>query len=164
MFASIFLIELILRIYSLGWWNFFNMQSWRWNAFDFLMVTFQVTEDLFSLILVSMHDKARWTDHFHLSAFRVLRVFRAVRIFRLIRIFNMRVELRMLLISIGNSIRSLLWTVIMLLCLTYMVGVYLTQLVTDHKLKGQGRQQTEEPAADLLDELYGTLDRSMLTL
>merc|ERR1719350_2319482 len=57
--------------------------------------------------------------------------------------------------------RSLGWTVVLLVGVMYVVGVYLTQLVADHYLyRGlEGHEQQPE-----LSGYYGNVPRSLLTL
>lgn len=85
---------------------------------------------------------------------------RLLRIMRLARILNLITELRVLVVSIYASIRSLTWVILLLLMMAYVMAVYLTQLVTDLKVQKEG--EFEEEREILL--FFGTLDRSMLSL
>jgi Ca2+-binding EF-hand superfamily protein len=163
-FASIFALEIGTRICLHGC-SFLTKPGWHWNLFDLIVVIMQVGEDAFSLWMELSHSQSesRRPTTLEMKLFPILSFMRSARIFRLARIFHLIAELRMLLASIANSFRSLLWTVVMLLALTYMVAVYITQFVLDHRLR-LTRDDSEEDSAQLLVELYGTLPRSMLTL
>lgn len=68
----------------------------------------------------------------------------------------------MLVTSIGNSMKSLLWTVVLLVLILYMMSLYFCSLVSDHRIT-----HTEEEAMgrfDQLDRYFGALDVSMLSL
>jgi len=64
----------------------------------------------------------------------------------------------MLVASIAESVRTLSWTLVLLLLTTYILGIYLTQLVTDHRAHVYG------PIDDDLLRYYGSLDKAMITL
>merc|ERR1740129_1650555 len=89
---------------------------------------------------------------------RIVRVFRLFRVFRMVRLLSMFSELRMFIICVGNSMRSLLWTVIMIFLIVYVCGVGITEVVTDVKIRA--KMQHDHP----LLALYGSLGISMLPL
>jgi len=91
-----------------------------------------------------------------------LRLLRLCRILRFIRILHFVNELRSLVISIVDSLTSLIWLLLLMFMMTYIMGVVLTHVVTDHKLS-QGREEIEKHQ-EILEEYYGSLDRSMMKL
>jgi hypothetical protein len=64
-------------------------------------------------------------------------------------------ELRTIVSSILGSLKSLGWTIVLLLLLVYVVGIYFTQLVSD---SDRAREDT------VLQKYYGSLARSWLSL
>jgi len=80
---------------------------------------------------------------------------------RVARFIEIIPELRTLIVSITDSLTSLLWTLVLIMLMTYAYGVVLTQIVTDHKIQ-LGRERMEEQ--EILLHHYGTLEKSMLTL
>jgi len=103
-------------------------QSVLWNYFDLLVVAAQLVQEAIEFFRPSSEGN----DADNLRILRVLRVLRIVRIFRLVRVLHLIGELRTIVSSIMGSFRSLFWTVILLLLLMYIVGVWFLQSVTDH--------------------------------
>merc|ERR1719502_2503498 len=89
------------------------------------------------------------------SFMRILRMFRLVRIMRMIRILRLISELRTIVASIMGSMRSLLWTVVLIFMLVYVFAVYLTQLVLDYRVDNIDNEQVEHDIA--LTYLFGSL-------
>lgn len=160
-FCIIFLAEVCMRFCVSGV-SFFYEPGWKWNVFDLLVVAMQVFDE--ALGAMTHIEKAKQLKSFagrQLSTMRILRLFRLIRLLRLTRMLYLLGGLRMLVVSITDSLRSLAWTLFLLFGLTFVFAVFLTQLVTDHKVRG-----TEEEREEMEELLYffGSLDRSMLCL
>jgi len=80
---------------------------------------------------------------------------RVVRLARLLRLIS---ELRVLVRSISNSVKSLGWTVVLLSLLIYAVSLFLTELVADHVIGLTG------PGPEALRSHWGSMPRSALSL
>mmetsp|Transcript_13743 Transcript_13743/g.21910 ORF Transcript_13743/g.21910 Transcript_13743/m.21910 type:complete len:304 (+) Transcript_13743:1-912(+) len=106
---------------------------------------------------LSKSQLSEYTDD--TGTLRVLRIFRILRILRLLRIVHLNGELQAIIVAITMGMRSFYWTVALTLLLTYVVGVFLTQCVTDHQVT-----QTPESLNHDLEEYYGTLGSTMLAL
>jgi len=83
---------------------------------------------------------------------------------RLVRVLRLIGELRTMVVCILNSLRSLVWTVALLLLLMYVIAVYLTQVVSEYRREqfvsgGAGGRLEED-----LDLYFGSLLSSILTL
>merc|ERR1712060_721730 len=89
------------------------------------------------------------------------RVFRLVRILRLLRVLRSVVELRTLTMSLAGSFRLFFWAIVMLFLVIFVMSVYLTDSVTDHRrlLAASGLDSFIE-----LDRYYGSLSLTVLTL
>lgn len=159
LFCMYFLIEILLRIVAYGAYFFC---SW-WNMFDLITVVLQLGEEVTSHLsenaLLHLHGTLAQG---HVGVVRVMRIFRLIRVMRFIRILSAFSALRMLVVSIIDSLRSLVWTLVLIFLAMFITSVYFTQIVTDHKLKHMGDRQLDED--DNLLIFYGTLDRTMLTL
>lgn len=147
-FCTIFTAEIIIRLTAHGSY-FFKVSDWRWNLFDCFVVGFQLIEEFMSGLTIGVP--------MNLSVLRVMRALRLVRIIRLIRILRLIGELRTIITSLAGSMKSLLWTVLVLFLLIYIVAVYFTTMVLDHRL-------TDETADPSLEVYYGSLGRSILSL
>jgi len=153
-FCVFFTGELAIRILVEGFTFFSGRDRW-WNWFDFVVVALQ----LFEVISDLLHMDQNENDV--VAGLSNLRVIRVVRVVRLGRVFHLVPSLRRLLVSITETIGHIWWPMILILLVTYLYGVVFTQIVTDHK-KGITEEKLEEQ--EKLQEFYGSLDRSMLSL
>eukprot|EP00927_Polykrikos_kofoidii_P047902 TRINITY_DN4218_c2_g2_i1.p1 TRINITY_DN4218_c2_g2~~TRINITY_DN4218_c2_g2_i1.p1 ORF type:complete len:536 (-),score=80.08 TRINITY_DN4218_c2_g2_i1:22-1629(-) len=155
--AIIFVVELLLRAACYG--ETFKQYVIR-NIFDVLViVTVAVSA------LMDLHDFIAGTPSVlstrGVGALRIMRLLRIIRILRLPRLLHAIGELRVLVASLLDSLRPLVWTVILIVLVTYMFAVYLTQLVTDHKVNNRYLVKTEQKQ---LEDFFGNLPRTSLTL
>lgn len=151
-FCACFTLELIMRLVVSGLVDFFTMSGWAWNWFDCLVVTTQLGEYL----LEACMDTGGGTA----GLMNILRILRLVRILRLARVLNLIEDLRAITSSISGSLRSLFWTLVLLMMVMYSCGVCITQIVADH-LAGGAKDQGHETD---LKYYYGTLSRTVLSL
>lgn len=80
----------------------------------------------------------------------------------MIRILRLIQELRTIVTSIMGSLKSLLWTVVLLFMLIYVFAVLLTQQVLDHRVSIISDE--EHPFDEKLASSFGSLGVSILTL
>merc|ERR1719189_1908102 len=69
-------------------------------------------------------------------------------------------ELRSMVCSIASSLLSLCWTIVLLMLMMYVLGVYITQVIVD---KGQEEPDIFRQSEELF-KYYGTLPRTVLSL
>lgn len=153
-FAVVFSIELVLRISAFGQ-DFFCGEGCFLNIFDLVIIVAQVFEELFVFCQEFLYP---WGGG---NELRFLRFFRFLRILRLTRVLASIGDLRTLMVSIGSSMKSLVWVIILLGMLTFAVGVLVTQIVTAHMVQ-YGEDIPEE--METLRKYYGSVGRSMLSL
>eukprot|EP00927_Polykrikos_kofoidii_P058338 TRINITY_DN5279_c0_g2_i1.p1 TRINITY_DN5279_c0_g2~~TRINITY_DN5279_c0_g2_i1.p1 ORF type:complete len:634 (+),score=104.71 TRINITY_DN5279_c0_g2_i1:84-1985(+) len=158
-FAVAFLSELLLRLYALRCAFFWRppMSNLAWNYFDFIVVAAQIFEE--SIVYAA---SSSGVDMKSFRLLRVLRVLRLVRILRVIRVLRLISELRTIVSSILGSFKSLAWTMVLLLLMIYIVGVYFTQSVTNHLVEQEGQILSND--AERLEYYFGTLARTLLSL
>lgn len=118
-FCTIFTAELAVRLYVFRL-SFFISRNWKFNIFDLSLVTMQLVEE--TLEVFSAGDAFGWVS--------ILRVLRIARVLRLVRVVHLFRELRTMIGSIFNSVKSLFWTVLLLFLMIYVVAVCITQIVT----------------------------------
>mmetsp|Transcript_53609 Transcript_53609/g.155834 ORF Transcript_53609/g.155834 Transcript_53609/m.155834 type:complete len:655 (+) Transcript_53609:3-1967(+) len=150
-FCVVFVAELGLRLFAYRW-NFLFSAARCWNLLDALLVGLQLLEFGITATLGRADNAGGFT------ALRILRILRVIKIVRLVRVLRLIGELRTIVICITSSLRSLSWTVALLLLMIYITAVYLTQTVSDYRAMKAGEG---DPA---LDMYYGSLFRSVLTL
>lgn len=143
LFCVLFTVELLLRLYV---WRgaFFKGQDLKWNLFDLFLVTTQLTEEIITVVvdlaIVGQSESEGGDDDgasnatSNFSVLRVLRILRLIRVLRLMRVLRLIGELRTLVMSVLFSLKALVWAVLLLLVLIYVLGVYITQLVLDHRI------------------------------
>ncbi|CAK0897051.1 unnamed protein product, partial [Prorocentrum cordatum] len=128
-FLAFFLTDL-LRRYCQDRKDFFRGGMWRWNVFEAALVTVQFLDVMvqFSLGTSKEREQTRSTGRMVISLMRFLRL---ARVLRVLRLFQFLQELNKLIWLIYASLRAFIWTVVLLVTMTYMFGVFLTQLVVD---------------------------------
>jgi len=157
LFCICFTGEMAVRLY-VHRWSFFTSLDWRWNVLDFSIVILQIIEEIMNEIANATNDQNSTSSSF--VFLRVLRGLRLVRIVRIVRVMHLLKELRSMISSVVGTLRSLLWTVVLLLLIMYMGAVYLSQLILDH---GLSHPEDVEPGTQLYEH-YGSLSKSTLTL
>jgi len=143
-FCAVFTTELMLRIYVYGS-MYFRRADRMWNVFDATLVLLQLGEQILGFFANVGVNKLM----------RILQILRLVRIVRMVRMLHLISELRALMASLAGSLRSLCWTVLLLMLIMYGTGVCLTQVVSD---------QRAARGVEFQDELIGSLGVTMLTL
>jgi len=164
-FCVSFTVELLLRVivYQQA---FFDIRDIKWNLFDSVLVITQLCEESLKIAAFKRLDftgeDANSSGNMgdKLSILRVLRILRLIRIMRVMRILRLIGDLRTLVMSILGSLKSLVWAVVLLFVMMYVIGVYLTQLVLDHRL----RLEDPEDAHQSLVTFYGSVGDSVFVL
>jgi hypothetical protein len=125
----------------------------------------QLFEEIIVLIarLVHKGDDNNSSGAGNMSFLRVLRILRLVRLVRLARVLRFVRQLRTLVCSIAVSLQSLGWTVMLIMLMIYVVGIYYTQMVSTHKRSLSSEDRLRETFQSL-DFYFGSLGRSVLTL
>lgn len=123
-FCSIFVVELLLRIGAFQR-RFFSTEGWQWNIFDSIVVFFSVADEATKLVLSDSEVQEIF------DSFGFLRLLRLGRIVRLVRMVRLIPALKSMVYLILASLKSFLWTVVLLVILMYCVAVYFTELAYD---------------------------------
>merc|ERR1712107_4888 len=149
-YTALFTIEIILRLIAFP--NFFCSEERLWNAMDFVIALSSIADVMLEYMpaLMTLSGEA---DTRNLSFMRMVRIVRAVRVLRVIRIMRFFRSLRLLLVAVWNTLRSLCWTTLLLVMIQYMFGVIFTQV-----------SNTEGTGTSEAREYYGTVLRSIYTL
>jgi len=93
------------------------------------------------------------------SALGCLRCLRVIRVLRLLRSVSSMPTARTVIVAVTASMSKLASAMFLLAMLVFCIGLPLTQIVTNHKIS-----TPEEEVDEALLELFGSLDRSMLSL
>eukprot|EP00930_Biecheleria_cincta_P047071 TRINITY_DN32564_c0_g1_i1.p1 TRINITY_DN32564_c0_g1~~TRINITY_DN32564_c0_g1_i1.p1 ORF type:complete len:726 (-),score=144.94 TRINITY_DN32564_c0_g1_i1:151-2079(-) len=161
--AAFFLGELILRIavHQKQWFTDPDMRIW--NYFDAFLVGMSLAD------LIALYGFAG-SGASGLDEIKMLKTLRIVRVFRVFRFFR---QLTQLALMIGDSVRSLVWAMVLLGVIIYVFAIVITAQATSYI---HIRVETDNPdwfdAADsstdvtvsALNLAFGTLSRTVYTL
>jgi len=155
-FCLFFCLEISARLTYFGK-EFFAEHSLMSNVFDLILVVLQVMEEVVAF--------CSWVFHLQseslLAVYRLVRILRLLRILRILRLVMSLGELRMIIVSISNSMKSLVWVMVLVFLLTFAAGLFLTQLTTEHRIASEN---TGVEADDDLTQSFGSLGGSILVL
>jgi len=157
-YTFVFVVEIALRIGADGCKSFFCRQ-WEWHILDLFIVATSILEAGLDIAHIASGSNVEATRNMsNVRIVRVLRIARIGRTLRIPRIIRFVSALRTLVHSIFVTLRSLVWTMILLLLIIYIFGIIFTQSVSEH------RGQTEGGSDPRLVDFWGTIPVSMLTL
>jgi len=162
-FCSLFFMELVIRLLALlstRSKSFRCTQEYQWILFDAALVILQIAE----VVVYLVGGISPGGDSGSLGVLRVLRVVRLLRLIRFVRVLRFVQELRSLVSSIASSLLSLAWTMLLMLSLVYLYGIYITQFVGNHWSDLALGDRVPEPSDLQLKLFFGTLPLSMLSL
>jgi len=153
-FCVIFALEIVLRVYTYRCDFFWYSPDRLWNWFDTAIVVFQ--------ILTEVLERATARNDFEITVLymRMLRILRYIRIVRFVRVVHFIHQLRTMVASVAATLRSLCWTLVLIACLIYTVGVLLTQVIIEYARDDSDLLQEGRP----LHTFYGSLARVLLSL
>lgn len=157
-YASMFIIELFIRLCGSGCFNFFFGDDRSWNIFDLVVVTTGAFETIVSLIISEDSGIAGFSN---LSAVRTIRIARVARIARVIRLMRFFRSLRILVTAIFGTVKNCLWTSLLLCLILYIFGVMFAQAASDHLHETDQLTLALSHETDVLREYFGTLPRSI---
>jgi len=149
-FLSFYGLELLLKLMIHRFYFFIN-EEWKWNLFDFTLVILTGEDLLFTHLL----DGAG----FNLTFLRILRIMRVSKLFRIFRVVPFFNELRVMLLCILGSLRSLLWSILVLSLFYYIFAVLFMNGVATWLRTGP-----DEADAAAVRDWYGSIFISMESL
>merc|ERR1719387_3291019 len=99
---------------------------------------------------------------------RVMRLARLVRIMRLTRVIHFVRALRQLILTIICTLRSLVWSLVLLFIIIYVFSIFFTEAVMYHRKECTLRQHAVDECAEeflwLLISCFGSLLNTMYFL
>mmetsp|Transcript_49449 Transcript_49449/g.138477 ORF Transcript_49449/g.138477 Transcript_49449/m.138477 type:complete len:565 (+) Transcript_49449:151-1845(+) len=161
-FAAFFTVEILLRMFAVGPCTFFVLtKAWAWNLFDVVVVCIDLLWTVVSFIPKESEDIVH-----NMSILRILRVLRLARALRIVRLFNFFKELRLMVLSVLKSARTLFWSLMLMLITIYVFGVYLLDNVTFylHTVNIGELGEKDRVNAELLQLRFGSMLQTFYTL
>mmetsp|Transcript_41578 Transcript_41578/g.96822 ORF Transcript_41578/g.96822 Transcript_41578/m.96822 type:complete len:563 (-) Transcript_41578:60-1748(-) len=156
LFAVLFTFELFLSLFAFGVKGFLCGSHWGWAWLDVLVVCSAWLELAFDLDQTMNSSGTNGTN----SSVRIVRVFKFTRLLqgvRSLRIVRYVSGLRILVYSMFDATKSLLWALVLLALIIYVFGLLFTSAALDHRLT-TGMEDSQ------LSRYWGTLDVSVTTL
>jgi len=121
-FCIFYALEVLLRMYISGR-RFCSKQEWKWNTFDL------------TLVMMSAYDQ--WENFFtmgpqfeNMSFLRIMRLMKMLKLLRMVRLMRMFRELRLILNSVMGCVKSMAWSCVLIVTISYMFGVAFLQACT----------------------------------
>jgi len=148
-YTLLFSAELLLRM-SANVSEFFFSEQRLWNCADVVIVIISLVELPFQIARIDFRGGQ------NLTYVRIIRMARIVRIFRVIRVLKAFTSLRVLVYGVLSTLRSLIWTLVLLTIILYLFSLLFMQAANDHMVTfGDVPEVTK---------YYGDLPRSVFTL
>ncbi|CAE7338625.1 SCN10A [Symbiodinium natans] len=158
-YTFLFTLELLLRVMVYGL-SVFIGPDWAWLLLDFLVVSSSLFEFVLEISLQQQEDSTSVLTNMRLL--RILRIGRITRAIRVVRLVKFIRSLRQLLYSIGQTLRAMAWSVVLLGLIIFLFGLIFTDISTEY-LTGD-TTELSEVAQGFIVYRFGGLERSMHTL
>jgi len=152
-FTSFYTVELILRWIAHGC-ALLEKEERLWSIFDALLVLSGIYHQAVSFTNQSSNSNPVFL--------RILRIVKMLKVLRMVRVMRMFKELRLIVASIEGSMRSMLWAVVLIVIITFIVGMIFLQAGTGYLQDHLGTLSEEQIVA--IESNWGTLRTAMLTL
>jgi hypothetical protein len=156
-FAAVFTLELCARL--IGERGFFvsrENKNLRWNLFDAAAVGITIIQEV---------AQAVFSGSVNLSIVRLFRLLKIVRVFRIVRVLRFFRDLRVMVLGIINSVKSLMWAILLLILLMYIFGVCVLQIsAEEHELRAIGKGVLTKSEYGRLVSSFGSMLQSIYTL
>eukprot|EP00927_Polykrikos_kofoidii_P068139 TRINITY_DN6351_c0_g1_i4.p1 TRINITY_DN6351_c0_g1~~TRINITY_DN6351_c0_g1_i4.p1 ORF type:complete len:650 (-),score=100.95 TRINITY_DN6351_c0_g1_i4:684-2591(-) len=152
LFCALFTTEIVLKIGALGK-AYFLGRDWRWSVLNVVLVVLH----LFEIVTVA------WAGSSGIS-WSIMRFLRLLRIVRAVRLFAFVPDLRSILLSIFATVGPVCWTLLVLISVTFLISVAITQNVGDVFDVCTGSNGKAVGCPEDVQMFFGSLPLSVLTL
>lgn len=145
-FAAVFFVEMVLKMFTTGSRNYFCGPLRAWNLFDASIVFLGIAE-IFTLL--AERRSLGTTEGAGGLNITLLRVFRILRLTRLVRLLRSRAfkELKMMCSGFAAGGRTLLWSSIFLLTALYPMALFLRSTLGEENYPLEVRKNFETVAS-----------------
>jgi len=146
-----FFLELLVRLKAYKRHFFWGGDNCFWNLFDTLLVLFSIAEFITDRLSGSGGGGAASLG----SGMKAVKMLRIARVFRVFRFFK---ELSLLALMIIDSMKSLMWALLMLSIILYVFAILFTQSASDHiKQRGPGVLEIQRQFGNIPLTVYSLL-------
>lgn len=129
-FAAFYTLEFVVKVRLYGCRGYWSGPQWMWNVFDFACLSVSVCDVALKIAMAVIRDSGPGTS---LRTLMMVKIFRLARLARLVRALRFKFfhELKLIVIGVFSGLRVLTWAIVLLVILTYTVGIVLTNLLGD---------------------------------
>jgi len=152
-FCILYSVELGLRLFVFRW-DFFKPPDRGWNLFDMALVFQSIYEQFASLSGLSAGSG-------NMSFLRSMRLLKMVKMLRVIRLMRSMFELRIILQSIMGSMKSMFWSMVLVIVILFMFSLVFVQASANHLGSDDVLPQDE---IDAILKHWGSISEAMITL
>lgn len=163
LFALFFAVEMMIRFTAEGCAYFYTSPNLAWNYLDFSLVAVSIVEVFSQFLVAGPNSAASFDTVANMRVIRIIRVTRLLRILRIMRLLRFVRSLRNLVSSIAMTMRSLGWSVMLLVIIIYMFGILITDGVTDY-ITSEASGEVETLTKEQLRLYFGSVHSAMHTL
>eukprot|EP00930_Biecheleria_cincta_P016837 TRINITY_DN13565_c0_g1_i1.p1 TRINITY_DN13565_c0_g1~~TRINITY_DN13565_c0_g1_i1.p1 ORF type:complete len:705 (-),score=126.99 TRINITY_DN13565_c0_g1_i1:129-2243(-) len=169
LYASFFFLELVLRM-AAGGRQFFcssDMSALFWSYFDILIVGSSVFELVLQIVAAADSGGQDNTSGLTGQAkiLRIVRITRVIRVMRVLRVVKFIRALASLISSIFYTLKSLAWSLFLLLMIIYVFGILFADTVISHVADFPQKDELDKTSEEYeLYSCFGSLLISMHTL
>lgn len=160
-FCVLFVVDLVLRMQAQGG-RFFRSSERNWNMFDVFVSATACAEAMVHWYTFASSTPSSLRLFLRkFSMLRILRLLRVVRMTRATRVIRFLGELRLMVFSLTGSLKSLAWSVVLILIILLVFGVCFTDGVVTYCLQHSafGAAHTED-----MRRFFGTVTQSSVSL
>eukprot|EP00931_Biecheleriopsis_adriatica_P079580 TRINITY_DN52988_c0_g1_i1.p1 TRINITY_DN52988_c0_g1~~TRINITY_DN52988_c0_g1_i1.p1 ORF type:complete len:568 (+),score=105.06 TRINITY_DN52988_c0_g1_i1:34-1737(+) len=158
-FNTLFAVELLLRMLAEG--RNFWFSSW-WNYLDLFITATFLLEVSVDVVIASNSESFSGSSNFRV--FRLMRITRFAKVIRIVRVVRFVRALRTLVYSIAITLKSLVWSLLLLLFFVFVFGILFTDAVSVHMATEEAVLNTDPAHLDVLNTRFNSLTKTMLTL
>eukprot|EP00931_Biecheleriopsis_adriatica_P039458 TRINITY_DN22566_c0_g2_i1.p1 TRINITY_DN22566_c0_g2~~TRINITY_DN22566_c0_g2_i1.p1 ORF type:complete len:1346 (+),score=265.62 TRINITY_DN22566_c0_g2_i1:113-4150(+) len=145
-FGVLFTVEIVLKLLAVDLRFFCEL----WNVLDFVIVAAWVLDTSFANGVLPV-------DPMILRIFRVVKLLRMLRLIRKLQGFD---SLYILITSVKSSISALGWSVLLLLLVLMMIGIFLSTIIEGYLMNDSEPMERRK----LVYDYYGTFIRTSVTM
>mmetsp|Transcript_59715 Transcript_59715/g.118328 ORF Transcript_59715/g.118328 Transcript_59715/m.118328 type:complete len:617 (+) Transcript_59715:163-2013(+) len=152
-FTLFFAIEWLLRVIVYQKW-FFKVEDKKWHIFDTILVLLSLVEIIIQMAAGAMKQT---------MLLRIFRVCRLVRLLKIARYLSFFRELRLMIFGLIASLRSLLWSFVMLGLVVYIFSIIFVQAAISFLQKDDFAGKPAEVRENFI-EWFGSTQLGMRSL
>ena len=131
-YAVLFILEILLRLAAWGPLGFFCATDWAWHLLD-ILVSATAVLDLAAVVAGIEAKPSSSSSGFRLL--RIMKIARLARAIRMVKVLRFIRALRVLVFSILYTLRSLVWSLVLLLVIIYAFSILFSDAAIDHALE-----------------------------